>query len=231
MTRLQIDRYLTILAAQLGVPARAFLTGAAAAALWGRVRPSADIDFGLELRHTGSAQPEDRTTDGDSWRIIEQAVERTTKLTGIPASVAADIDRWGMITLLNYRRTSRLYRRFGKLDVRLLDPVNWSIGKLTRALDPDLRDVAEVFRRQAVSWIRAAGTWGRALRASPPSTSQFQFRRHVEDFFTRRGPVIWGTRFEAESAIRRFHAAARIPPLVSHSRATQRRRRQGRRRP
>jgi len=49
MTRTQIHRFFAVLAAELGAPARAFVTGAAAAALWGRVRPSVDVDLGLEL--------------------------------------------------------------------------------------------------------------------------------------------------------------------------------------
>jgi hypothetical protein len=204
MTRRQIERFFTILATELGEPARAFLTGAAAAALWGRVRPSADIDLGLEFRS------QSRKRNAGSWERIQQAVDRTTRLTGIPASVAEDIDRWGMITLLDYKRSSRRFRLFGKLDVRLLSPLHWSIGKLTRCLDPDIRDVMEVFRRQGVPFIGVARTWGRALRASPASTAQFQFRRNVEDFFARRGRAVWGPTFDAPSAIRWFLRAARI---------------------
>jgi len=201
MNKRVIDRFLATLAAELGVPARAFLTGAAAAALWGRVRPSLDIDFGLELRGT----------TGQRWdATVEPAVQRTTHLTGVPASVAEDIDHWGMITLLEYKRSSKLYRRFERLEVRLLDPVHWAIGKLTRALEPDLRDVMEVFRRQKVPAARSATTWGRALRASPPSMSQPQFRRNVEAFFRTEGRRIWGRSFDAEAAIRRFQRAARV---------------------
>ena len=201
MTGRQIDRFLATLARELGVPARAFVTGAAAAALWGRVRPSLDIDLGLELR-----------TRSKSWAVVEAAVERTTRLTGVPSNVASDIDRWGMITLLDYRRSSRLYRRFGRLEVRLLNPINWSIGKLTRYLDPDIRDVSKVFRARRVSAISAARTWGRALRASPPSTAQFQFRRNVEDFLTHEGRAIWGRAFQAAAAVRAFERAAGISP-------------------
>lgn len=200
-----IDRFLKTLAAELDVPARAYLTGAAAAALWGRVRPSLDIDFGLQLR--GGR--------GRRWdEVVDPAVRRTTDLTGVPVSVAEDIDHWGMITLLDYKRSSRLYRRFGKLEVRLLDPINWSIGKLTRALEPDLRDVREVFRKQQVAPARTAATWGRALRASPPSASQWQFRGQVEAFFRTEGRRIWGRAFDPELAIRRFERAAglRQPP-------------------
>ena len=204
MTRRQIERFLTILATELGEPTRAYLTGAAAAALWGRVRPSADIDLGVEFRDHR------RRKVAGSWRRIQEAVDRTTRLTGIPTSVAEDIDRWGMITLLDYKRTSRLYRRFDKLEVRLLNPVNWAIGKLTRCLDPDIRDVTEVFRRQDIRWVGCARTWGRALRASPASTAQFQFRRNVEDFFRVRGRTVWGATFDTRAAIRAFERAAGI---------------------
>jgi hypothetical protein len=195
VTRRQIERFLATLAAEMRTPARAYVTGAAAAALWGGVRPSQDIDLGIE------------TSD---WETAQRAVERTTRLTGIPANVAEDIDRWGMITLLDYRASSRRYRRFGKLDVRLLHPTNWSIGKLTRYLDPDIRDVITVFRRQEVTFDAASRLWGRALRASPPSTVQFQFRRNVQDFFASHGRSVWGKDFDPQAALRAFERAARI---------------------
>jgi hypothetical protein len=133
------------------------------------------------------------------------------RLTGIAASAAGDIDRRGMITLLDYRRTSRLHARYDRLEVRLLDPANWAIGKLTRYLDPDVRDVSEVFRRQSVDPKRAARLWGRALRRSPPSTAQFQFRRNVEAFLRREGRRAWGPGFDPAPVLRAFHRAAGIP--------------------
>ena len=212
MNRRQIDGYLAILAAQLDRPARAYVTGAAAGALWGRVRPSVDIDLGLELR----------SGNDRSWVTVQSAVDRTTRLTGIPASVAEDIDRWGMITLLDYRRSSRLYRRFGQLEVRLLNPVIWAIGKLTRYLDPDIRDVMEVFRKLSVPWRNAARTWGTALRASPASTSQFQFRKNVENFFSGRGRTVWGKSFDPVAAVAGFHRAAHIVEETASSRQARR---------
>ena len=201
MTPRRIEHFLRVLAAQLNRPARAYVTGAAAAALWGRVRPSVDIDLGIEL--TGPRSRRD-------WQAVETAVERTRHLTGIPANVAEDIDRWGMITLLDYRRSSRRHRRFEQLDVRLLHPTNWSIGKVTRFLDSDVRDVVSVFRGKGVKPNAAATTWGRALRASPPSTAQFQFRRNVDYFFTHYGRAIWGRAFDIAVAVRAFERAAGV---------------------
>jgi hypothetical protein len=206
VTRRQIEGFLATLAEELGRPARLYLTGAAAAALWGRVRPSVDIDFGIEVAGGVAGA-----------RAVEQAVARTSRLHGIAASFAADIDRWGMITLLDYRRTSRLHARFGAIEVRLLHPANWAIGKLTRFLEPDVRDVVEVFRRQSVDARLASRTWGRALRASPASNAQAQFRAQVEHFFRHQGRRVWGPRFDAGEAIRIFRRAARIPQGVGET--------------
>ena len=200
MTPRRIDRFLATLARELDCPARLYLTGAAAAALLGRVRPSLDVDFGLELRGRHPVP----------WQVVEGAVERTSKLMGIAASAAEDIDRWGMITLLDYKKHARRHRRFGQLDVRVLHPLHWSIGKLTRFLDVDIRDVVEVFRRQAIATDAATRLWGRALRASPASTAQFQFRRQVEGFLRAQGRRIWGASFDPDAATRIFHRAARI---------------------
>lgn len=200
MTRTRIQRFFATLARELGAPARVYVTGAAAAALWGSARPSVDIDFGLELR----------TKSAGWWQKAEAAVTRTAQLTGIAASAAEDIDRWGMITLLDYRRTSRLYERVGRLEIRLLDPTRWAIGKLTRYLDSDLRDVSAVFKKKQVTAATAARTWGTALRASPPSTSQLAFRRNVEHFFAEQGPRVWGRSFDPTRAIRLFHRSAGI---------------------
>jgi hypothetical protein len=52
--------------------------------------------------------------------------------------------------------------------------------------------------------------WGRARRASPPSTAQFQFRRNVEDFFHRHGKATWGRAFQVDAAVAPFRKAARI---------------------
>ena len=214
MTPRRIEHFLGVLARELGVPARAYVTGAAAAALWGRVRPSVDVDLGIELVGGG-----ERPAGG--WQVVEAAVDRTRRLTGIPANVAEDIDRWGMITLLDYRRSSRRYRRFEKLEVRLLNPTNWAIGKLTRFLDSDIRDVTAVFRAKSVPAPAAARTWGRALRASPASTTQMQFRRNVVYFFTHQGRSIWGRAFDPTPAIRAFERAARVssPSHRSNERA------------
>jgi len=201
MNRTRIDAFFRVLAEQWREEAVVLLTGAAAAAIWGHVRPSVDIDFAVRVRKRGKS----------AWEKLEDAIGRTVRLTGIQANYAEDIDRWGLITLLDYRRHTRPYRRFGPLEVRLLDPAYWSIGKMTRYLDPDVRDMVQVFKRQRVPAERLARLWGKALRRSPRSTAVSQFRRQVEHFFRSYGRAIWGREFDPERALQRFYKEAGIP--------------------
>jgi len=202
MNRRQIDTFFRVLAEQSNEKVTILLTGAAAGAVWGHVRPSVDVDFAVQLR----------TGEKKSWEKVAAAIERTVQLTGIQANYAEDIDRWGLITLLDYKRRTRPYRRFGLLQVRLLDPAYWSVGKMTRYLDPDVRDMVQVFKRQKVPAERLARLWGRALKKSPRSAALIQFRRQVEDFLQTHGSAIWGKKFDAGKTLRLFYREAGITP-------------------
>ncbi len=195
-----IDRFFSVLASELDRSATVMITGAAAGSLLGHVRPSQDIDFSIRLVRG----------HGHDWPTVEAAVARTVKLTSIQANYAEDIDRWGMISLLDYTRHTRPYKRFGKLTVRVLDPAYWAIGKLTRYLRPDIRDLVAVLKAQRVPHEQAVRIWGRALRASPRSAVCELFRRHVEAFLRQNGRKIWGKGFDADAAVNAFHRAAGI---------------------
>ena len=197
MTQRQIDHFFRTLADELRQPARVIVTGAAAGTLWGAVRASLDVDFAIRAR-------------GVAWDTIEAAIARTIRLTGIQANYAEDIDRWGLISLLDYTRHTRPYRRFGRLRVRLLDPAYWSIGKISRYTDPDIQDLREALRRQRVSVGRLVTIWAAALRASPRSEALRLFRQQAEHFLRTHGRAIWGRSFDADTAIRRFHRAAGV---------------------
>ena len=193
-----IERFFKTLSAEFGGPATIIVTGAAAGALWGRIRPSQDIDFGVQL--VGRV----------AWDRFQASVQRTIQRTGIPVNYAEDIDRWGSVTLLDYRRHTTLYRRFGTLTVRLLDPAYWAIGKLGRYFALDVDDVVKVLKRRKVPAASAVRVWGRALRASPKSAALTQFRTQVEHFLRAYGRTIWGKGFDPDAAIQQFHRAAGI---------------------
>jgi len=217
MTPQQIARFFTVMARSLDAPATVLLTGAAAGTLMGAGRPSRDVDFAVVLpRRRGAVPP---------WDQVERAVQAATRQTGIAAQFAEDISRWSLISFLDYARRTRPYRRFGPVEVRVLEPAYWAIGKLTRYLDLDVQDLIRVLRRArgggsgaaSIRGSRArlapeplARLWGRALKASPRSDACWSFRHHVETFFHRHGPAIWGRAFEPARAIAVFHRAAGI---------------------
>jgi len=200
MTRQHIDRFFTALSRRFTGAATVIITGAAAGAVFGSPRASRDIDFAIRLR----------PRMGRQWEACEAAIRQAVAQTGLDVNYAEDIDRWGMISLLDYARQTRFYRRFGTIEVRVLDPAYWAIGKLTRFLQPDERDVIAVLRRQRLPWARAVRVWGRALRKSPRSLERVRFRQQVEHFLETHGRTIWGASFDAHQAVLTFHRAAGV---------------------
>jgi hypothetical protein len=200
MNRRQIDNFFKTLEAEFGKEAKIILTGAAAGTIYGSRRPSMDIDFAIELKDSTRA----------TWRDLESAIKKTFEKTGIQANYAEDIDRRGMITLLDYKNKTKLYKKYGKISLFLLDPAYWSIGKMTRFIDPDIDDMIQVFRKKKTSPAYLAKVWGRALRESPQSTALTRFRRQVESFLESYGKKIWGSSFDSAKTIRQFHKEAEI---------------------
>lgn len=200
MNKRQIDNFFKALDAELKQEAGIILTGAAAGSIYGSSRPSMDVDFEIKLKDSGAAE----------WERLESAVKKAVDKTGIYANYSEDIDRWGMITLLDYKKEASLYKKYGKLAVKVLDPAYWSIGKMTRFIDPDIQDMIQVFSKKRTSVPRLAKVWGRALKESPRSAALAGFRRQVEGFFNSYGKKIWGKGFDADKAIEQFHKAAGI---------------------
>ena len=183
-------------------PCEILLTGA----LCGRVRATLDLDFALTIKARSSQEKDMR------WQEFGEAAKKTTALTGIQVQYAEDIDGRPSIAFPDYEKQTRFFKRFGKVEVRLLDPAYWAIGKLARYLDPDIRDLIQVLKKTKTSWKKLARLLGLALRKSPKSTACFLFRRQVEDFLTIYGRQVWGKTYSKEQAIRIFHQSARIQP-------------------
>ena len=178
----------------------AIITGAVAGAIFGHVRSSADIDFSIEFKRPSDIFESD----------LDAALRRTSEATGINIQYAKDIDRWGLISILDYKEKSIPYRKFGAIEVRTLAPLHWCIGKFSRYLQSDIQDLAAVLKKKRIPAIELAEILGRALKQSPLSSHCFQFRKHVEHFFQKYGRKIWGARFDLSGSIRLFHQAAGI---------------------
>lgn len=208
MTAKPLNHFFTafarVYAQRVSAPLTVIVTGATAGLVMGSVRPSLDVDFAVILPRRPARR---------AWEAVEVAAREAAHRTGLAAQFAEDIGRWSMISFLDYARHTRLHQRFGVVEVRLLDPAYWAIGKLARSLDSDIRDLVQVLRRQRVAPDPLARLWGRALRASPRSTACGQFRRQVEHFFERHGRTVWGRRFDPARAIVIFHRAAGVTGL------------------
>lgn len=195
MNKRQVENYFKILDQLYGKRCRIILTGAAAGALYGRVRATMDVDFALPRA---------------DWQSFAAAVEQAKRRTRISAQYTEDIDRWSAITYLDYERHTYVYRKFDKIELRLMEPAYWALGKLTRYLDSDVRDLVSVLAKTSTHWKDVAGVAGRALKQSPKSTACFQFRTQVENFFAKKGKKVWGKNFDFKKAVELFHQKAGV---------------------
>ncbi len=200
MNRTRIDQFFRLLSEECPEPLRVILTGAAAGALMGHVRASIDVDFAIRSARR----------DPEAWERIRAAVARVTERTGLSANFAEDIDRWSQISYLDYEKHGRPYKKFDGLKLEVLAPAYWSIGKMARFLAPDVGDMVKVFKKQEVPSAALASLWGKALRRSPRSDAQFQFRRNVERFLAAQGRRVWGKSFDLKAATILFHRSAGI---------------------
>lgn len=197
-----VDLFFMELARDLPGPASVILTGAAAGAIYGNVRHSADIDF--EIRFKGKKRKGDQGRD----EIVQGLMREISSKLAIAANYSDDISHWSMINYLDYRKSSMPYKKIGKIDVRLMAPEYWTIGKMTRFFEIDVRDIIKVIRSKRLRAGRLISLWARALRASPLSLTKGQFKRNVEQFLNRHGRNLWGTDFDKQKAVENFRSLA-----------------------
>ncbi len=198
-----IDTFFRELDRALQKRASVIVTGAAAGSLYGNVRPSADIDFEIRIAEGRGSIDEQNVQD-----MIGQASSKA----GLAANYSDNIGHWSMIDYLDYRKTSKRYKSFGKLTVRLIAPEYWTIGKMARFMKLDIDDMVAVIKKQRLSANRLIALWARALRASPLSLDKGHFRRNVEHFVRGYGKKVWGNKFDAESAMKSFRKRAGLGP-------------------
>ena len=155
----------------------------------GSVRPSMDIDFEIEF---------------ESPEKIDEAIRAVSARLNLPAQYSENIQGWSQISYLNYRESSLLYKKFGKIEVRVMAPENWTIGKMTRYLPLDIMDISFVLKKRSIDWKPLVNIWARALKQSPLSDRSREFKDHVMDFLGKEGKKIWGKAFQPEKAVDEF---------------------------
>lgn len=182
-----IETFFREIDARLDFPIRVLLTGGAAGVLYGTNRATYDIDFEVNILKKNLA--------GENWEDLQKVLEEVAAKTKITPQYADDIDRWSSIALP--LKKSRLFKKVGKVEVRVLEPAYWAVGKLARFLSSDASDLLTVLKKEKTNPKECARIWGKALRISPPSPSQFTFRKQVENFFDQHAKTIWGSGVDA----------------------------------
>jgi hypothetical protein len=164
------DAYFKALSREVKTPVVLVLTGGIAAGIMADERTTDDIDFAI-LRYARKTLPE-----------LEALLQKLAKKHGILVQYSDDIDRWSPVSFLDWKKHSRPYSSLGSLEVRVLDPYYWSIGKIARGIGRDLKDLEAVIRKQKLDWKKLASLWAKALRKSPPSSALFNVRKQMETF-------------------------------------------------
>ena len=115
-----------------------------------------------------------------------------------------------MIHLLDYRQSALAYRQIGRLRLKVMEPAHWTIGKMGRFLEVDIRDVIRMTQRKKLKPEKLIGLWGRALHSSPLSMNLGIFGRNVTYFIKHYGKHVWGKDFNADKMIALFEKTAGI---------------------
>ena len=190
-----IHLFLNALAHGLNLPSEVILTGASAGFLMGHVRPSLDVDFEIRLKGRRSLKAKAK---------LEEAVANASKLTGLSAQYSENIGGWSMISYLDYQKSARPYRRFGKLNVKIMAPEYWTIGKMARFFEMDVRDMIQIIRKKKIKPEPLIRLWAKALNSSSLSIELGQFRNHVIYFIRKYGKKIWGSSTDPDRLIMFF---------------------------
>ena len=97
-----------------------------------------------------------------------------------------------MISINDSRNTVLPYSNFGKIKVRILDPLDMIIGKIERFTDVDIQDVTYLIEKFSIKAEELLAVWARALRNSIKSEKNFLFRKQVESFIKTYSKSLWG---------------------------------------
>ena len=194
-----IDRFFREFDRELGRPAEIILTGAAAGALLGNVRPSFDVDFEIRLAGRSGKKAD-----------LAQAVQNVSQKTGIAVNYSEDIGHWSMIDYLDYRRAALPYKKIGRLTVKIMSPEHWTIGKMARYLESDAKDISKIIKKRKLKPDPLIRLWAKAMASSVLSLASGQFRDHVLHFLRSYGRNLWGRNFDSAKAITLFKRSAGV---------------------
>lgn len=140
---------------------------------------------GLALQAYGVHERVTVDIDGELAGELEPLLE-FLRARQVPADLGENISGWSVVAMPpGYRDRTSVWHEDGKLQIRLLHPVDFVIAKLRRGTEQDLDDAQEVFIRFHISLADIQAAADSAIHASPKDTALFTFRKTV-DLFCRR---------------------------------------------
>lgn len=171
----QIDKFFARLSERLSnASGEIYVTGGAALVLYGIWRMTEDIDFEI---------PEGL----DEGVVLAVAGELK-----VPVQFSSDIERWGMTALADYRERATLYRKFGNLTIKIVEPLNLIAPKLARFLERDIEDVCILIRKFSISRQDLLDHLKKVYERSHASLEKGLFRRQAAQFLRRYQKDLWG---------------------------------------
>ena len=188
MNKRKIHYFFRQLDANLDATATVIVVGASAASLMGHVRPSFDIDFEIRLKRNTATKK----------TLLTKMILKSAQESGVAVNFSENIGGWSMINYLDYRKTATPYEFFGKLDVRLIEPAYWTIGKMTRFLELDIQDMVKIIRKKKIQPARLIGIWAQAFKTSDLSLELGQFKDHVLYFLKSYAKKLWGKKVDPQ---------------------------------
>jgi hypothetical protein len=97
-----------------------------------------------------------------------------------------------MISISSSRDSVLPYKLFGRITVKILDPIDMSIGKIERFTDIDIHDVTFLIKKVSINSEELLTAWAKALNRSVKSEKNFLFRKQVESFIETYSKSLWG---------------------------------------
>ncbi len=181
MNKRQIDLFFKTLDRELGLKGTIILTGASAGSLMGHIRPSFVFDFEIRLaRKTPQTKAK-----------LEKSIDKAAQIVGVAVNFSENIGGWSRIHYLDYRKTALPYKKMGNLEIKLIAPEYWTIGKMARFLELDIQDMIKIITKKKLKPKRLISIWAKAVRSSDLSLELGQFRNHVNYFFRNHGKKLW----------------------------------------
>ena len=193
MERELIDNFFADVAKRITQPTRVYLTGGTVSFPWGGNRPPEGASFGMH-------------TCGPAAMDYQRLLEDASETVGLPIRVKGMPAFLERLYMPDFKRGAKLYRRYGRLCVYLLDWKYWSLGKLVRNDPGDLNDIKAVFNKLRPSPYEVLRIWGRSIRTGATVLYLRALVDTVEHFFTKHGPEIWGEAYDLKKALQGFQS-------------------------